>query len=213
MFKRVLVVCVLFGSVLWVGSCAQLKMESSRDLLADGLVGWQQVGGQPGGWGLEDGILYTKGGHGGWLATVREYGDFRLELEFKVPPGGNSGVFIRAPLEGDPAYTGMEIQILDDFTDKYGKLRPEQFTGSIYDVQAPSERVSKKANEWQKMVIVCRGPKVQITLNGTRIVDTSVEYYPHKYGRHPGLKRTRGYIGLQDHGSRLDFRNIRISEL
>jgi hypothetical protein len=130
-----------------------------------------------------------------------------------VPPGGNSGVFIRAPLMGDPAYEGMEIQILDDYTDKYGKLRPEQFTGSIYDVQAPSQRVTKQADQWQKMVIICKGPKVQITVNDKKIVDTSVEYYPHKYDKHPGLKRTRGYIGLQDHGSRIEFRDIKVREL
>lgn len=213
MTKKISLVVGLFGVVLAISSCTELKSSSSCSLLANGLVGWQQVGGQPGGWGLEDGILYTKGGHGGWLATNREYGDFILELEFKVPPAGNSGVFLRTPLEGDPAYVGMEIQILDDDTDKYGKLRPEQFTGSIYDVQAPSERVTKKANEWQKIVIMCKSQKVQITLNGKKIIDTNLEYYPHKYGKHPGLKRTSGYIGLQDHGSRIDFRNIRIKEL
>jgi len=107
----------------------------------------------------------------------------------------------------------MEIQILDEYADRKTKLRPEQYTGSIYDVQAPSKKVTKKAGEWQKMIIVCDGPKVKITLNGTTIIDTDLNNYPDKLAKHPGLKQAKGYIGLQDHGSRLDFRNIKITEL
>jgi hypothetical protein len=206
-------IAVFLGSCTQIGLCPKLACLGGRDLLADGLAGWQQIGGKPGSWKFEDGILYTAGGGGGWLSTKQQYDDFRFELEFRVPAGGNSGVFMRAPHEGDPAYQGMEIQILDDYTDKYGQLRPSQYTGSIYDVQAPSTRVSKKANEWQKMIIVCDGPKVQVTLNGTRIIDTDLNNYPEKVETHPGLKRTKGYIGLQDHGSRIDFRNIKIRKL
>ena len=243
----------LLGAAILLNSCAEMKTPLSCDLLGDGLLGWQQVGGKPGGWGLDDGILYplgdplrdTKGGHGGWLATNQEYADFILELEFKcreaspsgVPLRGNSGVFIRAPLEGDPAYMGMEIQIsfdppvrrridgaqsawgclvadgLDDYADTYSNLRPEQFTGSLYGVQAPSERVTRKAGEWQKMVITCKGPKVQVIVNGKKVVDTSLEYYSHMYDKHPGLTRTSGYVGLQDHTGRVEFRNVRIRQL
>jgi len=211
--KTARLVILSVSMVVVLSSCAQLQIGSQRDLLAEGLAGWQQIEGKAGSWKFEDRILYTAGGGGGWLSTRREYDDFKLKLEFRVPPGGNSGVFLRAPHQGNPAYQGMEIQILDDYTDKYGKLRPEQFTGSIYDVQAPSKKVAKKSGEWQKMVIVCDGPKVQITLNGTVIVDTNVNNYPDKLAKHPGLKQTKGYIGLQDHGSRIDFRNIKITEL
>jgi len=208
----VLVVLVV-SMVVVLASCGQLQLGSEHNLLANGLVGWQQIGGQKESWKFEDGVLYTAGGGGGWLSTTQEYDNFKLELEFRVPPGGNSGVFLRAPQEGNPAYLGMEIQILDDYTDKHGKLRPEQYTGSIYDVQAPSKKVTKKAGQWQKMVIICDGPNVQVILNGTKIIDTNVNNYPDKLEKHPGLKRTKGYIGLQDHGSRLDFRNIKITEL
>ena len=203
----------LTSMVVLLSSCTQLQFGSQQDLLADGLEGWQQIEGKAGTWKFEDGILYTAGGGGGWLSTTQQYDDFKLELEFRVPPGGNSGVFVRSPREGNPAYVGMEIQLLDDYADRWAKLRPTQYTGSIYDVQAPSKRASKKAGQWQKMVIVCDGPKVQVTLNGTRIIDTNVNDYPDKAEKHPGLKRASGYIGLQDHGSRVDFRNIKITEL
>ena len=199
--------------VVVLGSCGQLQLRSQQDLLAKGLADWQPIGAKKESWKFENGILYTEGGGGGWLSTTRQYDNFKLELEFRVPPGGNSGVFLRAPHEGNPAYAGMEIQILDDYAARHTKLRPEQYTGSIYDVQAPAKRVSKKAGQWQKMVIVCDGPKLQVILNGTKIIDTNLNNYPDKIAKHPGLKRTKGYIGLQNHGSRLDFRNIKITEL
>jgi hypothetical protein len=206
---------------LGAGSCSRLHLRETRilagaggdDLLLTGLVGWQQIGGGQGTWCFQDGILYTEGEAGGWLATLRQYEDFRLSLEFRVPPGGNSGVFIRSPLEGDPAYTGMEIQILDDYAEQWRDLNPYQYTGSIYDVQAPSERATKQAGQWQKMVITARGPQIQVSLNGEKIVDTDVTYFPYKADSHPGLTRNGGYIGLQNHGNRVEFRNIRIRVL
>lgn len=211
MDRRMIVLVV--SMVVALSSCEQLQLSSEQNLLTNGLVGWQQIGVKKESWKFENGILYTEGGGGGWLSTAREYDNFKLELEFRVPPGGNSGVFLRAPHEGNPAYQGMEIQILDDYAERQTKLRPEQYTGSIYDVQAPSKKVTKKAGEWQKMVILCDGPKVQVILNGTKIIDTNLNNYPDKLDKHPGLKQAKGYIGLQDHGSRLDFRNIKITEL
>ena len=119
------------------------------------LTGWESVNNSQG-WNVKDGILYTEGTGGGWISTTREYDNFKLDLEFRVPPDGNSGVFIRAPHKGDPAYTGMEIQVLDDYAEKYKNLKPYQYTGSIYAVQAPDKRVTKKAGEWQKMSITCK---------------------------------------------------------
>ncbi len=177
------------------------------------LEGWQQIGGKEGAWQVADGILYTEGEGGGWLSTTEEYADFTLDLEFRVPAGGNSGVFLRAPHEGNPAYAGMEIQVLDDYADKHADLKPWQFTGSIYGVQAPARRASRKAGRWQRMVIVCRGPQVRVTLNDERIVDANLIDHMHLEKSHPGLKRRRGYIGLQNHSTRVDYRNIRIREM
>jgi len=217
--KAISTIALLFVT-LGAGSCAPwdggesslLSRSRGADLLATGLVGWQQIGGAQGTWRFENGVLYTEGEGGGWLATLRPYDDFRLSLEFRVPPGGNSGVFIRAPLEGDPAYTGMEIQILDDYAEQWRGLEPSQYTGSIYGIQAPSERASKPAGQWQRMVITARGPRIEVLLNGQEIIDTRLDYYPYKVESHPGLVRPGGYIGLQNHGSRIEFRNIRIRE-
>ncbi|REK11193.1 MAG: DUF1080 domain-containing protein [Planctomycetota bacterium] len=177
------------------------------------LDGWQAVGGPMASWHVEDGVLYCKGGGGGWLSTVDEYGDFEVELEFRVPEGGNSGVFLRAPHQGNPAFAGMEIQILDDEAPQYAKLNDYQYCGSLYDIAAPKTRASKPAGEWQKMHIKCVGDTVQVTLNGTPIIDAQLDAHPDKEPTHPGLKRDRGYVGLQNHGTRLDFRNVKIREL
>jgi hypothetical protein len=205
---------ILVLSVLFLASsCSQMQSRCEDvNLLSTGLIGWQQIDGNDGMWRFEDGVLYTEGG-GGWLSTVRQYDDFVLSLEFRLSPGGNSGVFVRAPHEGNPAYEGMEIQILDDEAEQWRGLRPEQYTGSIYDVQAPSERAGKGADVWQRMVIECRGPRVRVALNGRKVLDTRTDYYSYKFTAHPGLMRRSGYIGLQNHGSKIEFRNIRLREL
>jgi HEAT repeat protein len=189
------------------------KPEPREELLFNGkdLTGWELVGGSTP-WGVKDGVLYTEGGGGGWISTVKEYDNFKLDLEFRVPAGGNSGVFLRTPREGDPAYVGMEIQVLDDYAPEYANLRPWQYTGSIYGVQAPSGRVSKKAGEWQHYVIVADGPHVTVTLNGQLIVDADLVSHMDLEKTHPGLKRRKGFIGLQNHSTRIEYRNIRITE-
>ena len=177
------------------------------------LTGWKAIDGSIESWKVESGLLYCSGGGGGWLSTTEPYANFELELQFRVPPGGNSGVFLRAPHEGNPAFAGMEIQVLDDAAPEYAQLQPFQYCGSLYGIAAPKVRVSKKADEWQKLHIVCNGRQVQVTLNDTQIVDTNLDAHPDQEGLHPGIKRSSGYIGLQNHGTRLDFRNIRVRTL
>ena len=177
------------------------------------LHGWQVIGGAENSWGVEDSLLYTTGNGSGWLATEREYGDFRLELDFRLPPGGNSGVFLRAPREGDPAYQGMEIQVLDDRAPQYASLKPWQYCGSLYAVQPPAQRVSKPAGEWQHYEITCQGPEVRVKLNDELIIDVDLIDHMEKTAKNPGLQRRKGFIGLQNHGDRVEYRNIRITEL
>jgi hypothetical protein len=177
------------------------------------LSGWQIVGEKPESWNVRDGALIANPDGGGWLASTREYDDFELQLAFRVPPGGNSGVFIRAPLYGDPAYTGIEIQILDDLAEKYANLKPWQYTGSVYDISAPELRVSKPAGVWQALRIRCIGPDLQIELNGRKINDISLIDHMHREKSHPGIKRRGGFIGLQNHGSAVEFKEISITEI
>lgn len=206
------------GSPMWFKNVfvREIPREGEWQALFNGqdLSGWEQVGGENPVWHAENGLLYTDGAEGGgWLSTTAEYGDFHLDLEFLLPPGGNSGVFIRAPREGNPAFEGSEIQVLDDYADEYATLQPWQYSGSVYATAAPALRATKPAGEWQRMQIYCLGPQVQVALNGYLIVDADLSEHPDKLADHPGLARTTGYIGLQNHGSRLDYRNIRIRPL
>lgn len=181
-----------------------------RWLLFNGknLDGWAPILGSEGTWAVVEGVLVCKGAGKGWLSTVDEFGDFELSLEFRVPASGNSGVFIRAPRVKDASKQGMEIQLLDDEGPAYKKLQPAQYTGSIYSVVAPSKRAVKPVGEWNALRITCRGPKVAVEVNGERVVDGDMDR-EEKLRPRP----RRGYIGLQNHGSRMEFRRILLREL
>jgi hypothetical protein len=179
----------------------------------ENLNGWKAVDGPMSAWKVEDGLLYCSGGGGGWLSTESEYANFEIDLEFRVPPGGNSGVFLRAPHQGNPAFAGMEIQILDDAAPIYATAKPYQHCGSLYGVQPPKTAAAKAAGEWQKMHVICNGRNVKVSLNDTPIIDANLDDYKDLEAAHPGLKRATGYVGVQNHGTRLDFRNIRLREL
>jgi hypothetical protein len=180
------------------------------------LTGWKvNEGGKMDKWGAEKGLLFVQGGGGGWLMTEKEYGDFELRLEFKLPEKGNSGVALRSPMAGDPAYQGMEIQLLDDEWHKknYKDLRPTQLTGSIYDVVPPSKDVLKPIGEWNKITIIAKGRQVTIELNGTKIVDANLDDHKDRFDKHPGLKAEKGHLGLQSHDGRVEFRNLYVKPL
>jgi hypothetical protein len=222
MLRRAFVLLSLIAIGLPAARPADDKKEDKKDgppagfeSLFNGkdLTGWKvQPGGKMQVWGAENGLLYVNGSGGAWLMTEKEYGDYELRLEWKVPIKGNSGVGLRAPMTGDPAYQGMEIQILDDAN--YKNLRPTQYTGSIYDVVAPSKNVTKPAGEWNTYVITAKGPKITIELNGTKVVDANLDDYKAEHGKkHPGLLRDKGHIGLQSHDGRVEFKNIYIKPL
>ncbi|MFN4259143.1 MAG: DUF1080 domain-containing protein [Gemmataceae bacterium] len=203
-------VVLAWAGVTWAEPVAD---EPGFVRLFDGktLEGWQ---GDVKGYVVEDGVLVCKGGK---LFTKDEYGDFIFRFEFKVPPGGNNGVGIRTPLQGDPAYVGMEIQILDDDAPRYANLKPYQYCGSIYGV-VPAQRGSlKPAGEWNTGEITCKGSQVTVKLNGKVVVDADIAPFADGQtpdGRpHPGLKRTQGYIGFLGHGAPVAFRNVRVKTL
>jgi hypothetical protein len=107
----------------------------------------------------------------------------------------------------------MEIQILDDYGPAYKKLNPWQYTGSIYGVVPPSKRVTNPAGEWNKMRIVAKGRRVQVEINGTPVVDANLDDHKKHFESHPGLLRKKGHLGLQDHGGRIEFRNLFVKPL
>jgi hypothetical protein len=176
------------------------------------LTGWKvNEGGKMERWGAEKGLLFVEGSGGGWLMTEQEYGDFEVRVDFKMPKKGNSGVALRSPMKGDPAYVGMEIQLLDD--ENYKDLKPWQYTGSIYGVVPPSKHVTKPAGEWQSIRIIAKGRHVTVELNGTKIVDADLDEHKDEFDKHPGLKREKGHLGLQSHDGRVEFRNIFVKPL
>ena len=95
------------------------------------LAGWKVYADNMAVWGAEKGVIFCQGGGGGWLLTEKDFGDYELRLEYKMSKGANSGVALRTPTTGDPAYVGMEIQLIDD-EGWPGKLADYQHTGSIY---------------------------------------------------------------------------------
>src|SRR5688500_14574649 len=118
------------------------------------LNGWTLVNKTGRGYLVEDGRIICPKDGGGNLFTEKEYADFVLQFEFKLEDGSNNGLGIRAPLKGDAAYMGMELQILDDNSKKYaGKLRPEQYHGSIYDVIPAKTGGLKAAGEWNQQEV------------------------------------------------------------
>jgi hypothetical protein len=180
------------------------------------LNGWKLVGGHGPGYVVKDGIIVCPAEGGGNLFTEKEYANFAFRFEFKLTAGANNGVGIRAPLEGDAAYQGMEIQILDDGDAVYkGQIRPEQHHGSVYDLIPARTGYRKPVGEWNSEEIMVNGRHIKITLNGVIILDTSLDIVkePAALEHHPGLARRTGHIGFLGHGSHVEFRNIRVKRL
>ncbi len=153
----------------------------------------------------------------GNLYTAGEYSDFTLRFEFKLTPAANNGLGIRAPLEGDAAYAGMELQILEDGSPVYWGLRPYQYHGSVYGVVPARRGVLRPAGEWNAEEVTVKGRRVAVAVNGVTIVDADLDQASAggtiDGNEHPGLKRTSGHIGFLGHGAVLEFRNIRLKEL
>jgi len=157
------------------------------------------------------------GGSGGNLYTAKEYSDFIFRFEFQLTPGGNNGLGIHAPLEGDAAYLGKELQILDNTAEKYADLKPYQYHGSVYGIIPAKRGHLNTVGEWNSQEVIVRGSKIKIVLNGFTIIDGDMRK-ASKNGtidnkKHPGLNRTKGHIGFLGHGDVVRFRNIRIKDL
>jgi hypothetical protein len=193
------------------------KPPSGFKALFDGksLDGWQLIGGHGRGYIVENGILTCPKDGGGNLFTTTEYSDFVLKLEFRTEAGGNNGVGLRAPREGDAAYQGMECQVLDDYDAQYANLEPGQYCGSIYKVAAAKRGALKKAGEWQSYEITCKGRQVKVVLNGQTIVDADLNKVvdPKTIAEHPGMMRDKGFVGFLGHNSFVEFKNIFIKDI
>jgi hypothetical protein len=191
--------------------------EAGFTKLFDGktLKGWTLVGRHGPGYIIKDGMIVCPKDGGGNLYTEKEYANFIFRFEFRLEAGGNNGVGIRAPLEGDAAYVGMEIQILDNEDPRYKDLRPAQYHGSVYDVIPAKRGFLKKPGEWNTEEIRAEGRRIKVTVNGTAILDANLDSVkdPEVLKEHPGLARKSGHVGFLGHEEYMEFRNIRIKEL
>jgi len=175
------------------------------------LTGWT---GDLKGYRAADGVIAVLPEASGNLYTEKEYRDFIFRFDFRLTPGANNGIGIRAPLAGDAAYVGMEIQVLDDSAEVYKTLQPYQYHGSIYGVVPAKRGHQRPVGEWNSEEIEVRGRRVKVTLNGTVIVDADLDEASSggtiDKRDHPGLKSETGHIGFLGHGSKVEFRNLRI---
>ena len=163
-------------------------------------------------------VLHVDDGpsHGN-IFTADEYGDFSIRFEFQLTPAANNGLGIRAPLKGDAAYQGMEIQVLDNEDPVYANLAPYQYHGSVYGILPAKRGFLKPLGQWNTEEVVAKGNKIKVTLNGTVILDGDIKEDakngPLDHKPHPGLFNAKGHIGFLGHGSIVKFRSIRLKDL
>jgi N-sulfoglucosamine sulfohydrolase len=179
------------------------------------LDGWTLRRADRKGYVVEDGLLVCPADGGGFLFTEKEYADFSFRFEFRLSEAANNGIAIRTPLlDQKPAYEGIEIQILDN-VGYPRQLRPAQYHGSIYDVVPAKRGALKPVGRWNEQEIICQGRRITIIVNEMVIVNADLDKLTdlELVEKHPGLKRAKGHLGLLGHGSRVEFRNLRVKEL
>ncbi len=232
MSKRILnVLTGFFAIVLMVSmtscgghnSLSSSQQEEGWMLLFDGETseGWRGYNSAdfPEGWIIEDGTLYCPGS-GGDVMYDQKFLNFHLMIDWKISEGGNSGVFILAQeIEGRPIWhTAPEIQLLDN--DAHPNVNPDQFAPALYDLIPPSVQNTKPAGEWNTIEVILHDGELTIRQNGAEAVKTQLgtseweemvdesKFPVEMFG-----KLKPGYIGVQDHGDEVWFRNIKLKEL
>lgn len=203
--------------ILLLFFACQTAPEFKSLLNGNDLTGWFVQDGDIQSWQFADGMLSCIKPGGGWLTTEKEYANFILRLDWRIPVDGNSGVGIRYPRDSHVAHDGMEIQILDDSAAavKFKEIKDEQFTGSIYYQVAGKRGVANPPGEWNHYEITCDGPQVTVKLNSVIVSEANMDEYTTGKGDRPPLsvRPRKGHVGVQSHGSRVDFKNIEIYEL
>lgn len=194
------------------------EAEEGFSLLFDGTHINEWIG-NTSGYLIQEGALVVnpEKGSGGNLYTKNEYSDFVYRFNFQLTPGANNGIGVHAPLEGDAAYVGMEIQVLDGEHPKYAEIQPYQHHGSVYGVIPAKRGYLKPTGEWNEEEIMVKGTKIKVTLNGTVIVDgdyaAASKNGTMDHNQHPGLLNKTGHIGFLGHGDIVRFKNMRIKTL
>ena len=162
---------------------------------------------------VADGAIRCKPGKGGAIYHEKELTDFVARVEFRLPPGGNNGLAIRYPGQGDPAYAAMtELQILDDTSPKYAKLDPRQYNGSAYGMVPVKRGFLHPVGEWNFEEVTVKGSKIKVELNGNVVLDADLATVKDYMANspHPGKDRKSGYFGFAGHGDPVEFRKVAI---
>ncbi len=169
-------------------------------------------------WLVRDGTLLGSEPRGTWLVSERQYGDFVLEFEFRLPPRGNGGVGFRFPAAGDPAVEGFELQLVDPrYYPSNAAPAAVELTGSLYQAAAPAKQAFKP-DEWNRCRIRAVGARIEVSLNGQTVQDLKLEGalpMPPR-GKALGERPRRGHLGFQElsrAGGQIQIRNPRITEL
>jgi len=153
----------------------------------------------------------------GNIYTADEYDDFVLRFQFNLTPGANNGLGIRAPLEGDAAYVGIELQIIDNQDERWAHLKPWQYHGSAYGIAAAERGFLLPPGHWNRQQVTVDGRRIEVVLNDHVILDIDLDEVTRDGtidGRpHPGLDRERGHIGFLGHGYEIAFRDIELKQL
>ena len=171
-------------------------------------------------WRVEEGVLHGSPDRGTWFVSEQEYGDFILTYEFKLGPRGNSGCALRSPMRGDPAFDGLELQMVDL---RYNpSAKDSELTGGLYRAIPPTKQVYRPT-EWNRYEITLRGPHLKVVLNGEIIHDLNLDEQKQTALRHDGTEAPaikdrprRGHIGYQELSrgeERVQIRNARIRVL
>jgi hypothetical protein len=213
-----MIIANLLGALI---TCALLlqsetpkTVEEGFESLFDGktLKGWY---GPTDGYEVKDGSITAQSGRGGTIYTRRSYSDFVVRFEFKLPPGGDSGIALRYPGSGHPAYVGMcEIQIQDSSNEKFKDTDPRTRNGAAYGLVAP-KLDALRPNDWNSEEITVRGSTIKVLLNGQTILDTDLSEVSQFLNDHPhpGKDRESGHFGITGDTDPVQFRNIRIKKL
>jgi hypothetical protein len=166
---------------------------------------------------VKEGAIQCKPGRGGNLLSKDTFDNCVVQLEFKLPPGGNNGVAIRAPNSQDQlAYAGMEIQILDDDDPKYADLHDYQVHGSLYGLAPAARGYLRPDGEWNYEEITLDGDKLKVQVNGYEVLNVDiakVREKPLDGEEHPGASRTEGHIAFCGHNDPVAIRNVRVKRL
>ena len=189
----------------------RIELFNGRDF-----AGWRIEDNNAAAWKVIDGTIVTEGEGKGYLFTEERFSDFELSLEYRLQPGANSGVYLRAPRRAQRSQQAIEVALLDNssLTDQQRQQNPEILNGALHGLVGPTADPAHTDDRWNTLLIRAVGPRLSVDLNGQRIQNVDLNQLQNSHPNHPGLKRTSGWIALQHWSpARAQFRKIRIRPL